>query len=276
LTVAVVTGGPAHAGLDGLVASAAGGADDTFVARVDGSDGAALTERVLDADALLLAAPIVLFGLPGALKTWLDTWVELPRGTLTPRTAGKGAGYLAVYAADDPAAPAALDAQLKGIFGFLGMDFRGKVVVHGEPHAADREAAARLGAALGGAAGFAGRPDEYLAGIERFNAGEFWDAHEEWEELWLGADTADRAFYQGLIQVAAAFHHHGNGNWSGMRALLDEGCGKLERYRPRACGLDVDRFLAELEPWRQLARARTGKGPPALRIPDEPPRLALD
>ncbi|UCE87577.1 MAG: DUF309 domain-containing protein, partial [Deltaproteobacteria bacterium] len=127
-----------------------------------------------------------------------------------------------------------------------------------------------------GATGFAGWPDEYVAGIERFNAGEFWDAHEEWEELWLAADAPDRAFYQGLIQVAAAFHHYGQANWGGMMALLSEACAKLARYRPRACGLDVDRFLAQLEPWRLLARARTGKGPPALRIPEDPPRLVLD
>ncbi len=57
-----------------------------------------------DADAYLVAAPIVLFGLPGALKTRLETWLDLlARGTLIAHTGGRAAGYLATYAPDDGA-----------------------------------------------------------------------------------------------------------------------------------------------------------------------------
>ena len=40
-----------------------------------------------------------------------------------------------------------------------------------------------------------------------FDRGEFFEAHEVWEERWKVTTSAtERAFLQGLIQVAAAFH----------------------------------------------------------------------
>ena len=47
---------------------------------------------------------------------------------------------------------------------------------------------------------------EYLYGIDLFNSGYYWEAHEAWEDLWNAAgrsgQTAD--FLKGLIKLAAA------------------------------------------------------------------------
>ena len=47
---------------------------------------------------------------------------------------------------------------------------------------------------------------EYRSGIELFNAGYYWEAHEVWEGLWHAAgrsgDLAD--FFKALIKLAAA------------------------------------------------------------------------
>lgn len=51
------------------------------------------------------------------------------------------------------------------------------------------------------------------AGARLFDAGQWWEAHEAWEEPWLAADGQDRAFLQALILLAAALHkrwHHGS------------------------------------------------------------------
>lgn len=45
------------------------------------------------------------------------------------------------------------------------------------------------------------------AGVARFNAHEFWHAHEAWEAPWLVAEGERKQFLQGLIQLAAAYHH---------------------------------------------------------------------
>ena len=55
----------------------------------------------------------------------------------------------------------------------------------------------------------------YRAGIELFNRGEFFEAHEVWEDLWHACASADRRFYQALIQAAVAAYHWGRGNAAG-------------------------------------------------------------
>ncbi|MEO6784872.1 MAG: DUF309 domain-containing protein [Chthoniobacteraceae bacterium] len=47
----------------------------------------------------------------------------------------------------------------------------------------------------------------YLAWFERFNACEYYEAHEVLEVLWLRTPGSDRDFFKGLIQVAGAFVH---------------------------------------------------------------------
>tara|TARA_B100001142_G_C14171817_1_gene592529 strand:+ start:193 stop:612 length:420 start_codon:yes stop_codon:yes gene_type:complete len=46
----------------------------------------------------------------------------------------------------------------------------------------------------------------YLHGIDLFNHGCYWEAHEAWEDLWLPLDKEDpvRIHTQGLIQASAA------------------------------------------------------------------------
>ena len=40
-----------------------------------------------------------------------------------------------------------------------------------------------------------------------FNRGEYYEAHDVLEQLWLRTTGADRAFFKGLIQIAGAFVH---------------------------------------------------------------------
>jgi hypothetical protein len=55
----------------------------------------------------------------------------------------------------------------------------------------------------------------YLGGVRFFNDGDFFEAHEVWEGLWLETSGPERRFYQGLIQAAVALYHFGNGNLRG-------------------------------------------------------------
>lgn len=47
---------------------------------------------------------------------------------------------------------------------------------------------------------------DYLFGIDLFNHGFYWEAHETWEQLWLefGRSGRDANFIKGLIKLAAA------------------------------------------------------------------------
>jgi predicted metal-dependent hydrolase len=87
----------------------------------------------------------------------------------------------------------------------------------------------------------------YLRGIEHFNACDFYESHEVWEELWTDYQGPDRKFFQGLIQAAVALHHFGNGNIRGARKLYHSARSYLEPYRPNHLGLDLEKFFAQLE-----------------------------
>lgn len=59
----------------------------------------------------------------------------------------------------------------------------------------------------------------YLAAIDLFNHGYYWEAHEAWEGLWhaLGRKDADADFLKGLIKLAAAGVKAREGNESGVQ-----------------------------------------------------------
>ena len=100
-------------------------------------------------------------------------------------------------------------------------------------------------------------PDSrYLTGVELFNAGEFFEAHEVWEDLWMECSSAERRFFQALIQAAVALHHFGRGNSTGATRLFHSGRRYMEPYRPAYLGLDVEQFWKTME--AHLAPALTG------------------
>ena len=83
-------------------------------------------------------------------------------------------------------------------------------------------------------------------GVALFNAHEFWHAHEAWEELWLASEGDRRQFLQGLIQLAAAYHHVKRGTSPrGAVRLFDAALKRLEPFpegyervlRTKACAL---------------------------------------
>jgi predicted metal-dependent hydrolase len=87
----------------------------------------------------------------------------------------------------------------------------------------------------------------YLQGIAYFNACEFFEAHEVWEDLWKNYSGELRLFYKGLIQAAVALHHFGNDNIRGARKVYRSSRGYLAQYGPLCQGLNVERFLAQFD-----------------------------
>jgi predicted metal-dependent hydrolase len=82
-------------------------------------------------------------------------------------------------------------------------------------------------------------PDTNLIrGITLFNDQEFWHAHEAWEELWLPARGEQKTFLQGLIQLAAAYHHVQRGTFRGGVRLFDAALAKLAPFPAGYGGVD--------------------------------------
>jgi uncharacterized protein len=76
-------------------------------------------------------------------------------------------------------------------------------------------------------------------GIDLYNAGHFWNAHEAWEEVWLESERGMRGFYQGMIQISAAFVHVTRNRYPGGVKLLGEGIEKLEKYPASFMGVEL-------------------------------------
>jgi uncharacterized protein len=76
---------------------------------------------------------------------------------------------------------------------------------------------------------------ELAEAIELFNHGEFYACHDALEALWVEAPVDEKKFYQGLLQIAVAFHHLGNKNLRGATVLLGEGRFRLVAYQPSYC-----------------------------------------
>jgi hypothetical protein len=90
---------------------------------------------------------------------------------------------------------------------------------------------------------FAGAyPREYLQGIEDFNAGSYFDAHEIWEEIWLRSSGDTKLFYQMLIQAAVGLHHYERGNARGARGMYANVTEKLNRLPSIFMSLDLVDF----------------------------------
>jgi hypothetical protein len=53
--------------------------------------------------------------------------------------------------------------------------------------------------------------ETYFRGIKLFNSADYFEAHEVLEDVWRAAPQLEKRFFQGLIQVAVALHHHSQG-----------------------------------------------------------------
>ena len=74
--------------------------------------------------------------------------------------------------------------------------------------------------------------DLFLRGLEAYHSGEYFDAHEQWEEMWSEHNLPDRFFVQGLIQATVSFYHLSTGNLKGARNLMTRAIDKLTKKGP--------------------------------------------
>jgi hypothetical protein len=91
------------------------------------------------------------------------------------------------------------------------------------------------------------------SGRQAFNGGQFFAAHEHWEEAWHQLTGPERRAVQGLIQIAAGLHHLTSGRPRPAAAQLGKGLAKLALPVPEALSLwNLGAVVAE------VARLRDG------------------
>ncbi|HZU21535.1 MAG TPA: DUF309 domain-containing protein [Terriglobales bacterium] len=85
----------------------------------------------------------------------------------------------------------------------------------------------------------------FLRGLDLFNAGRYFDAHEVWEDLWRETDGPDKLLVQGLVQSAVALHHASTGNYVGARSVMERAITNIGGCRVYK-GADVAQMRREL------------------------------
>jgi len=70
----------------------------------------------------------------------------------------------------------------------------------------------------------------FKRGLDEYDKGDYFEAHEAWEDLWSDYNFPDRKFVQGLIQLSVSFVHLGNGNLTGAKNLLKKCQQKFDDY----------------------------------------------
>jgi len=102
----------------------------------------------------------------------------------------------------------------------------------------------------------------FQAGVLAYQRGEFYEAHERWEELWRGEpDGPYRTFLQGLIQVAAAMHKLlvMKGSTGALR-LLERARGRLTSVPQGTGGLDVGALVLDMDRARDAIERLAAEG----------------
>jgi uncharacterized protein len=98
--------------------------------------------------------------------------------------------------------------------------------------------------------------DERLQrGADEFNAGDFFTAHETWEELWDETVGPQKLLLQGLVQIAAGYAKVETGVRRGAIKLLTRGIELLRQSGGSAGAWEVEAFIAGVA--ADLERLRT-------------------
>lgn len=100
---------------------------------------------------------------------------------------------------------------------------------------------------------------DFERGVALFNGGEYWESHEAWEQVWRRHAEPSRIFFQGLIQLAAAYHQLGREVHHGLVKHFNNSYLKLKQFPDRFLGVDVGALKAAIRDGLAEAK-RLGEG----------------
>jgi predicted metal-dependent hydrolase len=106
---------------------------------------------------------------------------------------------------------------------------------------------------------------KFRRGLEQFNHGEFFEAHETWEEIWLTSAEPEKTFLQGIIQVSAAFHHYSRSNHKGACSLMEAGLKKLDKFPASHRDCEIGPLRDSVRLW--IEALSSGRDPGRTKIP---------
>lgn len=88
---------------------------------------------------------------------------------------------------------------------------------------------------------------EARKGINLFNEGEFYEAHDLLELAWMDTQSPERDLYQGILQIGLAYFQISRGNYRGALKMFIKGQRNLKPLGPALLGVDINKLRADAE-----------------------------
>ncbi len=92
-----------------------------------------------------------------------------------------------------------------------------------------------------------GLPPDVIKGLELFNSGQFFEAHEELEKAWREEKGPIRELYRGILQVGVGYYHIQRGNVRGALKMFRRCRQWLDRFPDQCCGIDLKRLRQDFQ-----------------------------
>jgi uncharacterized protein len=92
--------------------------------------------------------------------------------------------------------------------------------------------------------------------------GEFFEAHESFEDVWRASDPSEKDFFQGLVHFTVAWYQAGRGNRTGCERQLAKARNRLTAFAPEHRGVDVAAALQSVEDAAERVAASSLELPP--------------
>ena len=85
-----------------------------------------------------------------------------------------------------------------------------------------------------------------IEGLRLFNAGKYFEAHEELEAAWKDERGKVRELYQGILQAGVTYLHITRGNYPGAVKVYGRSMKWLRQFPETCRGVDVERLRNDL------------------------------
>lgn len=88
---------------------------------------------------------------------------------------------------------------------------------------------------------------EARIGIEFFNQGNYFEAHEHLESAWMVTPSPERDLYQGILQIGLAYFQITRGNYRGAIKMFSRGQRNLAPLGDLMLGIQISQLRADAQ-----------------------------
>ncbi len=92
---------------------------------------------------------------------------------------------------------------------------------------------------------------QFRDGIDAYRVGDYYNAHEAWEELWSNPALPSRRILQGFIQIAVSLFHAQQGNLKGSRSMMNKALQKFESAPASWNNIHLQELIIDARKWHK-------------------------